>query len=361
MSKLLEYRKPPLSQSLIYLIAVLFSLVVVIQSSKTDGPDIELNLNHIILFTINYLIWAALVPFLYGILNILSTPNKPFTWLQFLIKVLVLILLHFVLSNLVYYGLLQLISEYTWTRFLADIQMVYLRAIASRFIDILVILGLLKIIENYKSLLASKLQLSEIEKQLSQSELIALKAQVNPHFLFNSLHALHSLIGYDDEKAKSITIKISNLLRKNLEQTNKHFVSLEEELAYIKDYMDIELERYHDRLTIRITIDETTKNLLVPNMILQPLVENCFKHGISGLEDEGKISLSATLAGGGLQILISNSTSVAQNDKASAPSIGIGLDNVGNRLKQAYADAYRLDTYTTPGAYHVQLFIPTPS
>ncbi|MEO9801634.1 MAG: histidine kinase [Reichenbachiella sp.] len=362
MSKLFVTKRPPIGQLLIYATALIFSLIVVVQSSKMDDGNISLNLNHIILFTINYLIWALLVPYLYGALvDVFDHSPRPSGILFFVFRIVALIFLHFVLSNLLYYATLILISGYSWHNFVADMQMVYLRAMLSRAVDVAVIVGLLKVIENFQSLSASKLQLSELEKQLSQSELTALKAQLNPHFLFNSLHALHSLIGYDDEKAKSMTIKISNLLRKNLDQSGKHLITLEEELAYLKDYMDIELERFHDRLTIQIDSDNQAKQELVPNMLLQPLVENAFKHGISLIEGNSKITLSAANMEDGLEIIITNTVPAQNQDKSSAPSMGIGLNNVKHRMKQVYADQFKFDVCQTSKEFSVRLLIPKKS
>jgi LytS/YehU family sensor histidine kinase len=200
----------------------------------------------------------------------------------------------------------------------------------------------------------------ELENQLHISQLETLKAQLNPHFLFNALHALHTLIGYDDNKAKSMTIKISSLLRKILDQKDKHMVTLEEELDYLKDYLEIEQERFHDRLSINFDIQEDTKSLMVPNLILQPLAENAFKHGISLVEGEGVISLSSLMKDNLLLIEMSN-TLPKGNKSSNIKSTRLGLSNLRNRLEQLYGDDYDLKTERKEDNFKVTVIMNTTS
>jgi two-component system LytT family sensor kinase len=147
------------------------------------------------------------------------------------------------------------------------------------------------------------------------------------------------LIGYDDEKARSMLIKVTSLMRKTLDQRGKHLISLGEELEYTQNYLDIEQERFHDRLKVVLDIAEEAKSIQIPALILQPLVENAFKHGISLIESNGEIHLSAKLKNE--QLILELRNTVAKETKLSKiPSSRLGLNNVKNRLDQVYGDQY---------------------
>jgi LytS/YehU family sensor histidine kinase len=222
-----------------------------------------------------------------------------------------------------------------WT----DFQPFLFKSILSRVLDVVVIVFLIKLLEGYWTLQKQKLQVVSLENQLHLSQLEALRAQLDPHFLFNTLHTLHALIGYDDRKAKSMLIKVTSLMRKTLEQRGRHLISLEEELEYVQNYLDIEQERFHDRLNVILDMTQQAKQLQVPALILQPLIENAFKHGISLLETAGEIRLSAQIADGQLVLELQNSVPL-ETKHSPIPSNGLGLTNLKKRLTQEYGKTY---------------------
>lgn len=357
--RILDRQKPPVPYKYIYLVAVVFSLVVILQSSTTsESGEMQIELKHIVLFSLNYIVWALLINWIYGLYQQIDTiPNTTFFGLvKVLVSALLLIAIHVVISNVAFYLFLFIVTEMTPSRALTDLMQIIDRVLISRSVDLLVILGVLKGIDTYRVLQKRKLQVVELENQLHISQLESLKAQLNPHFLFNALHALNTLIGHDDTKAKSMVIKISGLLRKMLDNQDRHTVTLKEELDYLQDYLEIEQERFHDRLTLRFDIDEQSKTLVVPALMLQPLAENAFKHGISLIEDEGSITLKSKASDELLSIEMSNSVP-PDNVKSSAESTNLGLSNLRNRLEQLYGSEFTLETKKSRSVFTVTITI----
>jgi len=165
-----------------------------------------------------------------------------------------------------------------------------------------------------------------------EAELNHLKSQLNPHFLFNSLNSVRALIDEDPKKAKNAITQLSGLLRKGLETGKQKLIPFSEELSTVKDYLALEAIRYEERLNVEIDCPENTKNAKVPPLLIQTLVENGIKHGISKLKLGGKIILKASLESPNiLKIEISNSGSLNQANK-NFQSQGFGLRNSRKRL-----------------------------
>src|SRR6516164_5787826 len=157
-------------------------------------------------------------------------------------------------------------------------------------------------------------RLQEQEKLLMESRLDALASQINPHFLFNTLASVSSLIRSEPEKARTLIVKLSGLLRRLL-RSQEHFVTLREELDAIDEYLDIESIRFGPQLRVEKDIDPATLNLIVPSMLLQPLVENSIKHGLSQKIAEGRITIRSQRNGAHAIIdVIDNGTGIASAD-----------------------------------------------
>lgn len=179
---------------------------------------------------------------------------------------------------------------------------------------------------------------SQLENQLIQAKLDTLKSQIHPHFLFNTLNAVSAIMGRDLKSARRVIARLSELLRINLETSDKQFVSFREELDLLNLYLEIEQERFRHRLTINIDIPTEIWECEVPHFILQPLVENAIKHGISNNESNGLIKISAFRNDDKLQIQIDdNGKGIPDNLKE-----GIGLSNTKERLEKLYRSDYKL-------------------
>ena len=190
-------------------------------------------------------------------------------------------------------------------------------------------------------------RLQEQEKLLMTARVEALASQINPHFLFNTLTSISSLIRSHPETARMLITKLSKLLRRLL-RSQEHFVTLREELASIDEYLDIETVRFGPTLVVDKQIAPETLAQMVPSMLLQPLVENSIKHGISQKVGGGRITISSELTNGHTVIEIIDDGLGMTTDR-SRPGTGIGLRNVDERLRVIYGANYHLKLSSTPG------------
>ena len=191
-------------------------------------------------------------------------------------------------------------------------------------------------------------RLQEQEKLLMAARLQALTSQINPHFLFNTLTSISSLIRSNPETARMLIVKLSGLLRRLL-RSQEHFVTLREELEAIDEYLDIECVRFGPRLHVDKSIDPATLDIVLPSMLLQPLVENSIKHGLSPKIGEGRITLRSLREHGHLVIdVIDNGVGVVAGQMQPAEG-GIGLTNVNERLRVIYGANYQLQLDSVPG------------
>jgi two-component system, LytTR family, sensor kinase len=187
--------------------------------------------------------------------------------------------------------------------------------------------------EYFNRVRKQELERSQYQQALAASELQALKMQIHPHFLFNTLNGISTLIDSDGRCAKAMIVKLSSLLRKALEHSGSDLIPLHEELTFIGEYLDLEKMRFGPRLTVRRSIDHDTRAILVPQLILQPLVENAIRYGVSGSREKSWIEILARRTQRGLELQIRNN--VAGNRSTGT---GLGLRNTAARLKHLYSD-----------------------
>jgi len=192
-------------------------------------------------------------------------------------------------------------------------------------------------------------RLQEQEKLLLAAKIEALANQINPHFLFNTLSSISSLIRTQPETARMLIIKLSGLLRRLLRSTD-HFVTLREELDAIDQYLDIEVVRFGPQLKVDKQIHPDTLDLIVPSLILQPLVENSIKHGLSPKVGGGRITIRSLLRDGHALIeVLDDGLGMTDDRLSTALGEGIGLSNVNERLRTIYGAHYQLKLKSTPG------------
>jgi len=192
-------------------------------------------------------------------------------------------------------------------------------------------------------------RLQEQEKLLLAAKVEALKSQINPHFLFNTLASVSSLIRSQPETARMVVQKLSGLLRKLMRQ-HEQFVTLREELEAIDEYLAIEVVRFGPRLTVTKSVGADTLDVVVPSMLLQPLVENAIKHGISRKVGAGRLTIRAWRERDATVIEIEDDgLGISDERLPSAMSSGIGLSNVNERLRVLYGDDNRLTLSGAPG------------
>ena len=185
-------------------------------------------------------------------------------------------------------------------------------------------------------------RLEEKERLLMQARLESLASQINPHFLFNTLNSVSSLIRVNPEQARAMVVRLSRIMRGRL-RSQDHLAPLREELAFVDDYLSIELVRFGDKLQVVKDIDAATLDMLVPSMLLQPLVENSIKHGISSKVAGGTITLRTWHSAGRLTVEVGDDgVGIPEAELASVFSKGIGVSNVKERLQVLYNQDYRM-------------------
>jgi two-component system LytT family sensor kinase len=195
-----------------------------------------------------------------------------------------------------------------------------------------------------------EMNLERHQQLLLKARMDALSSQINPHFLFNTLNTVSALIRFDPDTARGVVLKLSNILRRLLRK-HETFVPLREELEFIDNYLDIEVARFgRDNLDIVKQLDDDTLETFVPSMLLQPIVENCLKHGLAPKLEGGKIQLSTTQRDGRLHIEIAdNGVGITEEKMPHVYVEGIGLSNVRERLRVLYGTDFNLDIQSRPG------------
>lgn len=187
------------------------------------------------------------------------------------------------------------------------------------------------------------------------AELKALRAQVNPHFLFNCLHSISALTSADASKAREMCILLADFLRTTLRLGGKETITLDEELALVRGYLAIEKVRFGTRVHMEEEVDKGTAGLLLPPLLLQPLVENAIRHGIANLPEGGIIRLAAQRNDDGVSIEVENSF---DPDTPSPLKTGLGLDNIRQRLNARYGTDASIAVRTEGNRFSVKLKLP---
>jgi two-component system LytT family sensor kinase len=201
----------------------------------------------------------------------------------------------------------------------------------------------------------ARVRAAQLESQLAKAELDVLKSQLQPHFLFNTLNLVSSLIYTDVESADDMIGDLGALLRLSLESQTTHEVALVDEMKAVEIYLNIQRVRFQDTLTVDIDIDPATLRARVPHLILQPLIENAFRHGISKRVGSGVLKIEANKRNDSLNLRVSDNGPGLQ---AHADNAGIGLSNTRARLDRLYSEHASLNITTSPAGYCVELCFP---
>ena len=210
-------------------------------------------------------------------------------------------------------------------------------------------------IENFRKEEIKNLQW---QSTIHKMELNKIKSQLNPHFIFNSMNSIRALVDERPDKAKNLITQLSNILRSSLYMERKPLISFDDELSLVKDYLELEKTRLEERLDLKITVSDECSDFDVPPLLLQTLVENGIKHGISQFEKGGQLSIEASVSNGYLKVSIINKGSIKGiiNGKK-----GIGLDISKQRLKLLYGDLAQFNITEENGTVRAELLIPKES
>ncbi len=188
---------------------------------------------------------------------------------------------------------------------------------------------------------------AQLRAQLAQAELSALRSQLNPHFLFNTLHAISSLVERDPRGVRRMIARLSELLRSTLEESHEQETMVEKELEMLERYVEIMKIRYQGRLEVVTSVDPRIHEALVPSLILQPIVENAMKHGVD--ESAGDARITIDVQRDADQVVLRVTDSGAGPALVAVPSNGVGLRNTESRLEQLYGDKASFTLAAAPG------------
>jgi two-component system LytT family sensor kinase len=204
-----------------------------------------------------------------------------------------------------------------------------------------VIVAVSQAFDYYQRFRERELRASELERRLAQAKLQALQMQLNPHFLFNTLHSISALMHQDVEAADRMLSRLGELLRAALESSDTQEVTLRHELDFLKRYLEIEQTRFGNRLTVNMDIASDAWEAQVPNLILQPLVENAIRHGIEPCSKPGRIQLNAYRQADRLRLEVGDNGAGLRN--LEPVEEGVGLSNTRARLRHLYGEAHHFE------------------
>jgi two-component system, LytTR family, sensor kinase len=220
------------------------------------------------------------------------------------------------------------------------------------------IVGLSHAVLYYRESRDRELRASQLETKLAEAQLKALQQQLHPHFLFNTLHAISALMHRDVEAADRTLMRLSDLLRLTLESIGQQEVTLKAELEFLTKYIQIEQTRFADRLIVRFDVQPETLDGLVPNLILQPLVENAIKHGVARKNGLGHIDITARRDGDKLWMEVRDDGAGLSEDALTALQKGIGVSTTRARLQRLFGADYRFEFHRLPTGLAVVVAVP---
>jgi two-component system, LytTR family, sensor kinase len=225
-----------------------------------------------------------------------------------------------------------------------------------------VLVGVHEAWHNYQRFKQGELRASQLEARLAQAQLEVLKGQLHPHFLFNTLHAISTLIHKDPDSADEMVAQLSDLLRMTLANIGVQEVPLQQELEFLRRYLDIQQMRFQDRLRVVVDVPADTLDVRVPNQVLQPLVENAIRHGVDARRGEGLIEIRARANGETLTLSVRDDGPGLRPEAEKGARVqgrGIGISNTRARLKELYGPVSMLELANHPaGGTLVSLSIP---
>jgi len=231
-------------------------------------------------------------------------------------------------------------------------------AAATTLVIYVAFLGIAHALEYRRDAREKELQTAQLEALLSQAQVLSLKMQLHPHFLFNTLNGIVALVrDRENESAVKMLIGLSDMLRYALDSSGKQEVPLSEELDFLNLYLEIEQMRFSERLRVELDIDSDAKDALVPSLMLQPLAENAIRHGIAPRIAPGTVRIAAKRNGDELMLtIIDDGVGMKEGDGADA---GIGLQNTKSRLQQLYPNAFDFQILNRPaGGVEVRVILP---
>lgn len=231
----------------------------------------------------------------------------------------------------------------------------FFSSIHTNVITVILLVGAWYAGTHYHSLRRREVQQASLESQLTRAELEALKMQIQPHFLFNTLNGISELMHRDVPSAERMLSHLSHLLRTSIYRSGDPFVPLEDEVAFVQHYLEIEQVRFEDRLDVRFEIDDAARDALVPSMILQPFAENAVKHGAAPLSRPVVVRIRAIAEGDRLVLEVADDGAGLSSTNGVE---GVGIENVRRRLDYLFGADYELWLGAERQGFTVRLSLP---
>ncbi|HEX8905333.1 MAG TPA: histidine kinase, partial [Longimicrobiaceae bacterium] len=210
------------------------------------------------------------------------------------------------------------------------------------------IVGAAYAFDYYRRFRDSEVHAARMDERLAEARLEALKMQIQPHFLFNTLHTISELVHEDPDAAERMIARLGDLLRLTVDNAQTHEVTLAQEMEFLEAYLEIQRTRFHDRLEVMVNVDPDTYDALVPNLVLQPLVENAIRHGTASLGGFGRILVKTVRENGMLRMEVHDNGRGPQADTRPRQRQGVGVRNTRARLEQMYGPRARLELTHCP-------------
>ena len=312
---------------------------------------------------LNFFFWALLCPLVYSILRRWPFTTRPLgpVLLVHIGLGLMIASFHEVVTSSIYYAILQGIGDFDFgdPKYMNWALHSLPPAILSRTMEYWVLMGVLFAVDSARMQREEHEQLLHLRNELQLTQLDALKKQLRPHFLFNTLNTVSALMDEHVGDARKVLSRLGQLLRMTLDKTQRDKVSLEHELEYVRNYLDIEAIRFRDRLQVTYDVPEDLLTTQVPSMVLQPLVENAIKHGPDATNDRVAINIRAMRRNESLVLEVVDNGKGCRDVNAAMQSGGIGLRNVSERMRLLYAGTAIFNVDSPDGkGFHVSLTLP---
>lgn len=208
--------------------------------------------------------------------------------------------------------------------------------------EYLVVFSILHILYSNRKLRIREKQANELRALATQQQISTLKAQLNPHFLFNTLNSINAMGSRDIRESRNMVTKLSDMLRYSIRSFDEELTPLHDEIRFIKKYLELEKHRYGDRLDYSISADSSLSGMEISPMTIQPLVENAVKHGISGLKEGGRIEVSITRQNGQVRVSVKDTGIGLHDDFDVSRTVGVGLKNTNEYLITKFGPEHRL-------------------
>jgi two-component system, LytTR family, sensor kinase len=311
---------------------------------------------------LNFLFWALLCPLVFTLLQRWPFNSGPL-WKSIAMHLLFGVLvgaLHELLTSSIYYGVLYRTGDFKWNAEYREYALhALLPATLQRFMEYWTLLVVLIAVDNARGMREKQTQLLKLKNELHVTQLNALKKQLQPHFLFNTLNTVSALMDEDINGARKVLSRLGRLLRVTLDKERRDKVELSREVDHIDNYLGIESVRFRDRLSVTYDVPAELTQALVPSMVLQPLVENAIKHGPDAMSDRVDIIVRAERNNGSLVLLVTDNGKGCSDPDNALETGGIGLRNVRDRLRLLYGDnaIFRIDAPAERG-FRITLSFP---